>query len=96
MGADVDRIAEILEHAEEVHGIVTERAEGVDPDWALFYAWWLINWSDLPAALGATPAMSELTATLVRLDRDYRDASPSESWSAWYALRLADGGSSGG
>ena len=41
-----DRLAGILERAHEVHAVVAERTDGADPDWALFYAWWLLNWSD--------------------------------------------------
>jgi hypothetical protein len=84
----VVRLAAILERAESVHGVVTERTGGADPDWALFYAWWLINWSDLPEILGSTPGLGELTARLIALDTDYRSAPRDEPWSAFYTREL--------
>jgi hypothetical protein len=86
-----ERLAGILERAEQIHGIVTEKTGGADPDWALFYAWWLINWSDLPDVLGARPVLGELTARLVSLDVEYRSASRAEPWSAFYAGALLAG-----
>jgi hypothetical protein len=84
----LDRLASVLDRAHEVHAVVTERAGGVDPEWALFYAWWLINWSDLPEILGRTPALGELTAFLVAVDVRYRAAAPHEPWQAFYAREL--------
>ena len=55
-----------------MHAVVTERTGGVDPDWALFYAWWLLNWSDFPEVLGRTPSLAELTVELTALDAAYR------------------------
>lgn len=83
-----DRLAATLERAERVHGVVTERAGGKDPEWALFYAWWLINWSDLPEILGSTPRLGDLTARLIALDADYRSESRDEPWPAFYAREL--------
>ena len=83
-----ERLASILERAEQIHGIVTERTGGADPDWALFYAWWLLNWSDAPGVLGSRPAIAELTAKLVALDAEYRSASRAEPWSSFYAAAL--------
>jgi hypothetical protein len=71
-----------------VHGVVTERTGGADPEWALFYALWLINWSDLPDILGSAPVMGELTARLIALDVDYRSVPRDEPWSAFYARGL--------
>jgi hypothetical protein len=82
------RLAATLERAEQVHGIVTERTGGADPEWALFYSWWLVKWSDLPEILGSTPGLGDLTARLIALDADYRSASRDEPWSAFYARQL--------
>jgi hypothetical protein len=83
-----DRLASVLDRAHEVHAVVTERAGGADPEWALFYAWWLINWSDLPDILGRTPGLGELTAFLVAVDVRYRAAATDEPWIAFYAREL--------
>jgi hypothetical protein len=52
--------------------MVAERTGGVDPDWALFYAWWLLNWSDFPDVLGRKPSLAELTVEMTALDAAYR------------------------
>lgn len=83
-----DRLAATLERAERVHGVVTERTGGADGEWALFYAWWLINWSDLPEILGSAPALGELTARLIALDAAYPSAPRDEPWPAFYAREL--------
>lgn len=88
MAEQAERLAATLERAEHVHAVVSERTGGADPEWALFYAWWLINWSDLPEILGSTPGLGDLTARLIALDADYRSVSRGEPWSAFYAREL--------
>ena len=88
MAAQVDRLAEILERAHEVHALVSDKTGGVDPDWALFYAWWLLTWSDFPEVLGRTPSIAALTAELIRLDEAYQAGSGNVKWSEAYAERL--------
>jgi hypothetical protein len=88
----VTRVASVLEEAEQVHAVVSRRTAGADPDWALFYAWWLTRWSDLPEVLGAAPGLADLTVELTRLDRAYRDrpadGAQSEPWPQFYAREL--------
>jgi len=91
MTGQVDRLAEILERAHEVHGVVTERTGGADPDWALFYAWWLRDWSDFPEVLGRSPSLSELTVELTRLDARYRAEAVTAPWPRAYAEWLVGG-----
>jgi hypothetical protein len=85
-------LAAILEEAERIHGEVTRRTDGVDAEWPAFYAWWLIEWSDLPDVLELRPSRSRLVAELIRLDREYRSEAREESWSSYYAdgLRAVD------
>jgi hypothetical protein len=64
--------------------------DGDDPDWASWYADWLINLSELPRILGATPVRSELIWLLVSLDKEYTQAAPSVAWPQWYAERIID------
>lgn len=91
MAEQVDRLAQILERAEVVHGVVTEKTGGVDADWALFYAWWLLNWSDFAEALRRTPSLAELTVELTRLDARYRGEGVAVPWSRAYADWLVHG-----
>jgi hypothetical protein len=88
MDDPVTRLALILEAAEHVHGVVAQRTGGADADWALFYAWWLLNWSDFTVVLGRTPSMAELTVELTHLDEAYRAGDRSEPWPRAYAASL--------
>jgi hypothetical protein len=82
------RIAELLHEAGETHHRVYRIVDGDDPDWASWYADWLINLSELPDLLGAKPVRSELVWMLVGLDREYTERSPEAPWPEYYAERL--------
>ena len=88
--ADLDRIAALLSEVSETHHAVYRITDGDDPDWATFYANWLVELSELDQALGTKPVRSELTYMLVRLDKEYAEQSPDEPWPQWYAARLAE------
>jgi hypothetical protein len=88
--ADLDRIAGLLTEVSETHHTVYRITDGDDPDWASFYADWLVRLSELGDLLGTTPVRSELTYMLVRLDREYAEQAPDEPWASWYAARLAE------
>ncbi|MGH3127230.1 MAG: hypothetical protein ACRDPX_04855 [Gaiellaceae bacterium] len=81
-------IADLLHEAAETHHVVYRITDGDDPDWASWYADWLLDHSELPDLLGARPVRSHLVYALVKLDRDYAAASPGEPWEGWYAERL--------
>ena len=84
----ITRVAGLLREAAETHHTVYRIVDGDDPDWASWYADWLIHLSELPKALGATPVRSELVYMLVRLDKEYADRKPDESWDRNYAREL--------
>ena len=88
MDDETDRLAGILEQAHEVHAVVARRTDGEDPDWALFYAWWLLNWSDFTSVLGRSPSLAELTVELAALDAAYRAGPRELPWPAAYAIML--------
>jgi hypothetical protein len=88
--SDTAAIAALLHEAAETHHTVYRITDGEDPDWASWYADWLINLSELPQILGATPVRSELVWTLVGLDKDYVAASPETPWPQWYAERIVE------
>ena len=64
--------------------------DGDDPDWASWYADWLINLSRLPQLLGKVPVRSELVWKLVDLDKSYVEQNPDEPWERWYSARLLE------
>jgi hypothetical protein len=83
-------LAELLHEAAETHHVVYRITDGDDPDWASWYADWLLNLSELPELLGLKAVRSHLVHALVELDRDYTEAAPDERWEDWYAERLGD------
>jgi hypothetical protein len=85
---NIDQIAALLHEAAETHHVVYRVTDGEDPDWASWYATWLLDLSELPELLGATPVRSHLVHALVQLDRDYTSADESEPWESFYAIRL--------
>jgi hypothetical protein len=87
---DARKISALLHEAAETHHVVYRITDGDDPDWASWYADWLLNLSELPELLGARPVRSHLVHALVQLDRDYIAAQPDEPWEDWYARRLSE------
>jgi len=84
------RIAGLLHEASETHHTVYRIVDGDDPDWASWYADWLINLSELPGILGGAPVRSELVWLLVSLDKEYTAAAPESPWPDWYARRIVE------
>jgi hypothetical protein len=87
---DVEALAELLHEAAETHHRVYRILDGEDPDWASWYANWLIHLSELPRLLGRRPVRSELVYLLVLLDKEVTEQQPSEDWAQYYARRIAE------
>ena len=83
-------LADLLHEAAETHHRVYRITDGEDPDWASWYADWLIRLSELPGVVGRTPVRSELVYLLVLLDKEFTGKQPSEAWEEYYARRLAE------
>lgn len=83
-------ISQLLHEASETHHRVYRIVDGDDPDWASWYADWLITLSELPDLLGARPVRSELVYLLVSLDKDVTAQSPPGRWEDYYAARIAE------
>jgi hypothetical protein len=89
MSSDVAALSKVLQEASETHHRVYRIVDGADPDWASWYADWLIRLSELPQLLEAAPVRSELVYLLVKLDKDYTRENPSEPWERYYASHIA-------
>jgi hypothetical protein len=87
---DAERIAALLEEAAETHHRVYRITDGVDDDWASWYADWLSRLSELSTLLGSTPVRSELVYMLVTLDKEHTTAGATEPWPEFYATRLVE------
>jgi hypothetical protein len=81
-------VAALLDEVAETHHRVYRITDGVDDDWASWYAGWLLDLSELPDVLGRRPVRSELVYELVRLDREYSAEPRSEPWPGFYARGL--------
>jgi len=90
MNDQTKRVAALLHEAGETHHIVYRIVDGDDPDWASWYADWLVNLSELPQILGNQPVRSELVWQLVSLDKEYAEATPEAPWPEWYAERIVE------
>jgi len=88
--AKIAAIADVLHEASETHHVVWRITDGDDPDWASWYANWLLDLSELPALLGGKPVRSHLVHALVQLDRDHVGSGSSERWEDAYARGLSD------
>jgi len=85
-----DDISALLHEAAETHHTVYRILDGDDPDWASWYADWLLTLSELPRLLGTTPVRSHLVHALVELDRDYTAGPRDERWEDVYARGLLE------
>jgi hypothetical protein len=88
MDDKTSQLSTFLHQAAETHHQVFAITDGEDPDWATWYADWLVNLSPLADMLGTRPVRSELTYLLVGLDKEYIQTTPSERWEDFYAARL--------
>jgi hypothetical protein len=88
--ASEEEIAALLQEAAETHHRVYRITDGTDPDWASWYADWLLHLSELPTMLGTTPVRSELVYALVQLDKQYTAATPDDPWPTFYARDLQE------
>ena len=87
---DAGAVAALLHEVAETHHRVYRITDGDDPDWASWYANWLIDLSELPEVLGRMPVRSELVYLLVLLDREFTAGHADQPWEQYYAGRLAE------
>src|SRR5579884_3898218 len=74
------RVGELLHEAAETHHVVYRIVDGDDPDWASWYAYLLLELSELPQLLSRPPVRSHLVHDLVEIDRAYTAEQPPERW----------------
>jgi hypothetical protein len=82
-----EAITSLLREAGRAHHVVYRITDGDDPDWASWYADWLLTLSELPSLLARVPPRSHLVHALVELDRE---SSGGEDWQAAYARGLVE------
>ena len=77
----------MLTEAGQRHHEAYVEADGVDPEWALWYASYLQAklWNDA----GTLPTRSQLVYLLIDAERAHAAADGDEPWPAFYARRIA-------
>jgi hypothetical protein len=85
MGTDLrDRLAAMLHQTAEDHHVAYKESDGVDPDWAIWYAPHLLELG-LDKLLGASLLKSDLIYLLVRADKEQTSEAPGSAWEPYYA-----------
>jgi hypothetical protein len=90
MNKQQEKISKLLREAGELHHKVYRIVDGDHPDWASWYADWLLELSELPEILGKKPIRSHLVHALVTLDREIAEKSPAGDWQDYYAKRIPE------
>lgn len=82
-------LEELLSKTAEVHHTVWEYQEGNDPDWALWYAQWLIEHSNFVEIIKKDTTISELTYILFLCDKEFTENNaPNTSWQEFYSEQI--------
>jgi hypothetical protein len=84
------QLSALLHQVAETHHQVFAITDGDDPDWATWYADWLVNLSRFSELVESKPPRSEVTYLLVGLDKEYLQTRSAESWEDFYATRLME------
>ena len=82
---DLPAVSALLREVGDLHHRVYRITDGEDPDWASWYATWLVELSELPQLLGCDVVRSDLVHVLVDLGREPADEEP---WEQRYARRI--------
>ena len=80
-------IEEVLMEVAAAHHDAFLETDGVDPEWPLWYATYLVE--RLTAVSNFAGTRSELVFWLVRLADEYQGTDSSIPWARFYAVRLA-------
>jgi hypothetical protein len=80
-------IERLLTETAAAHHDAFRESDGVDPEWPLWYATYLVE--RLPAVSNFMGTRSELVFWLVRLADEYQATDSSIPWTRFYAVRLA-------
>ena len=82
-------LSQLLKKVAETHHMVWMKQDGVDPDWPMWYANWLVDHSDFLQVLGTEMTKSELICKLLELDKQFVAKSDNtSSWQDFYAKEL--------
>jgi NAD(P)H-hydrate epimerase len=83
-----EALADLLQRASHKHHAAYIEADGIDPEWALWYAGYIQ--AHLWDEAGRLPTRSELVYLFVKADRAYIEAGVEEPWPRVYARLILD------
>src|SRR5690606_10311323 len=81
---EVARLADLLRDAAAAHHRAFTATDGVDPEWATWYAEYLAP----RLAASRHVDVASLADQLIRLDAEHRTTGAAEPWPEYYAARL--------
>ena len=79
-----DAIAALLHKAGEDHLVTHKETNGDDPDWAIWYAGYLLE-NDFATLLDGKLLKSDLIYLLVLVDKEQKSEAPGSHWEKYYA-----------
>jgi len=79
----VKQLAELFDRAGHAHHQAFLAVNGEDPEWAAWYAEWLLD--RLSRVLDRAYTVEELSALLQAADRNKRELAPTTDWRTYYA-----------
>ncbi len=82
------RLTDLLEEAGQRHHEAYIESDGIDPEWATWYAGYVQ--AQLWDAAGRLPSRGELTYLLIAAQRAHDEAGSAEPWPPFYARHLLD------
>ena len=88
--AAIAAIADVLHEAAETHHVVWRITDGDDPDWASWYADWLLDLSELPAFSAASRSAAISSTRSFNPSREHVESGLSKRWEDKNARGLSD------
>ena len=79
-----DTLAKLLHQAAEDHHVAFKETDGVDPDWSIWYAGYLLE-KGFDTMLEAKILKSDLIYLLVLADKQQMSEAPGGRWERYYA-----------
>lgn len=90
MNETIKKLSELLHEVAELHHQVYKITDGDDPDWAIWYAHWLIHLSNFSKLFPTNPIESEVIYLFVKMDKEYTSSNKEVSWEIYYAEKLLE------
>jgi hypothetical protein len=81
----ISQLADLLHVAAEAHHVAYKATDGVDPDWSIWYADYLLGHGIADQLEAPQLVKSDLIYLLVRADKEQVTEAPGGNWERYYA-----------